>query len=146
MQAKSLTAQIIPSFTAFMSDVAASRRTWSRPLTRLLRTAKVKRPFFGCELERYLTSTEIWVRIATEPPLFNNFIKGYPEPNLRTCMERGRKALRETQPVKKIRKPKQSNQLNHLKFCDRLVRTHICPIMIYACPNILPIIDRMARR
>ena len=105
-QAKSLTAQIIPSSTAFMSDVAASRRTWSRPLTRLLRTAKVKRPFFGCELERYLTSTEIWVRIATEPPLFNNFIKGYPEPNLRTCMERGPKALRETQPVKKNKKNK----------------------------------------
>ena len=62
-------------------------------------------------------------------------------------MERGRKALRETQPVKKkIRKTKQRNQLSHLKFCDRLVRTHICPIMIYACPNILPIIDRMARR
>ena len=64
-------------------------------------------------------------------------------------MERGRKALRETQPVKKkIRKTKQSNQLNHLKFWDRRVRTHICPIMIYACPNTLPviIIDRMAGR
>ena len=63
-------------------------------------------------------------------------------------MERGPKALRETQQVKKkkITKTKQSNQLNHLKFCDGLVRTHICPIMIYACPNKLPIIDRMARR